>query len=114
MKRRTTKQEMKDFTESFKQLEPFEIVDELLPPDTFKQLEEHDFKLLLDYGAPKTPQTWQEKLADMAESASVETLEKSALLARRLLEASPIQANPSKREKLFREHLQMLSEYASG
>lgn len=115
MKRRTQKQEERDFAEYVKELKPFDISELLeLSPKYEVTLPLYDFKLEDYQTRPKTFPTWQGQLTDMAENADPETLENSALLARRLLESYPIQANQSEKEKLLRGHLTLLAEYASG
>lgn len=113
MKRRTQKQQERDFAEYVKELKTFDVSELLeLSPEYAESLPLYDFKLE-DYQTHKTFLTWQEQLTDMAENADPETLEKSALLARRILESYPIQANQSEREKLLRGHLTLLAESAS-
>jgi hypothetical protein len=113
VKRRTQKQQERDFAEYVKELKPLDISELLeLSPEYAESLPLYDFKLE-DNQTPKTFLTWQEQLTDMAENADPETLEKSALLARRLLESYPIQTNQSEKEKLLRGHLTLLAEYAS-
>jgi len=111
MKRQTYKQKLekdfKDYQELVEKLEtftfePLEGYSESLPP-----LEEWKLE---DFYPPKVFNSWQEALLDMAEGAEVETLERSAHVARRILNALPLKERTQK-EKLFREHLKTLSEY---
>jgi hypothetical protein len=67
---------------------------------------------LEDFYPPKVFNSWQEALLDMAETAEVETLEKAAAAARRILKALPIK-DGSLREKLLRDHLETLSEFSN-
>lgn len=111
MKRQTLKQklekDLKDYQEYAQKLEPYsyeflEGYGESLPP-----LEEWKLE---DFYPPKVFNSWQEALLDMAEGAEVETLERSAHVARRILNALPLKERTQK-EKLFRDHLKTLSEY---
>ncbi len=110
MKRRTEKQQQKDFEKWAKTLEPIKPLD--LLAEYGEPLPLIDFGQLENTFDAKTFNTWQEQLEHLAETAEPETLEKAALVAREILKAYPTQTNPSQKEELIRQHLLMLSEYA--